>query len=108
MENINAFENFNNSIDDTYIEDDFPVKNHRSASRRKKTFFKGKKRYDLARQIGYIPDPKDEYVLRGMMRKTCAVNGNVWKGASSFKTNRGTIRRQLSANDKTNEYTMED
>ena len=103
MENVNTFENF-----DDVVEIDFPAKNHSMAIRRKKTFFKGKKRYNLARHKGFTPHPKDESVLRGMMRKTCVVNANVWKCASCFETNRGTVRRQWSANDKMNEYTMED
>ena len=107
MENIKIFENFND-VDETYVDDSFPVKNLDLAARRKKTFFKGKKRYNLARHKGFTPHPKDESVLRGMMRKTCAVNSNVWKNSSTFETNRGTVRRQWSANDKMNEYAMED
>lgn len=120
MENINTFENFDDSyvylkVPDDHIlididvcdEIDFPVKDHSSAARRKKTFVKGKKRYDLARHKGFTPYPENESVLRGMMRKTCVINADIWKSASHFKSNQGTVRRRESVNDKLNEYVME-
>ena len=107
MENIKAFENFDDVIDETYIDDDFPVKNHNSAARRKKAYFKGKRRYNLALQKGFVPDAKDRSILRGMMRKTCVINPYIWKCATCFTTNRGTVRRDWSANDKMNEYVTE-
>lgn len=98
MENINEI-----------VLEEFPIKDRSSRpGRRKKTYFKGKQRYDRARQKGFTPYPEKESVLRGMMRKTCVINANVWKGDSRFDTDRGTVRRQRGANDKLNDYAMED
>ena len=62
----------NDDISETI--ESFPVKDRTSkSSRRKKTYFKGKKRYDRVYQKGFTPCPNTESVIRGMMRKTSVV-----------------------------------
>lgn len=99
--------NFNDILDEIYVDEEFPVKTHDSATRRKKTYFKAKKRYDMVRQKDCLPHKKKDAVLHGMMRKTCVAKDNALAIISSFKSDRGTVRRQWSANDKMNDYVME-
>ena len=121
MKNINTFENFDNAYNyvkvpddrividfDIPVEDDFPVKNHSSAARRRKTYLKGKHRYELLRQKDKLPPSKKDSVLRGMARKTCIFHvPKSWKIKHDLRINRSTVRRQWGADDKMNEYAME-
>lgn len=95
-------------ITSAYDSENFPVKDRsRSSARRKKAHFKGKKRFDrLSNTKGFSPY-KIEPVMQGMLRKTNAfvvINENE---TTHFGTDRNTIRRRLSANDKIMEYVME-
>lgn len=65
---------FGESNDISETIESFPVKDRTSkSSRRKKTYFKGKKRYNRVYQKGFTPFPNKESVIRGMMRKTNVV-----------------------------------
>ena len=62
---------FGENNDTSEAIESFPVKDRTSkSSRRKKTYFKGKKRYDRVYQKGFTPFPNKESVIRGMMRNT--------------------------------------
>lgn len=108
MENIETIETFGEIIDDSIFDsENFPVKDRKQASaRRKKTYFKGKKRFDMIRLKGFTPLPEAESVLRGMTRKTSIIRSDIQRG-SYFETSRSNIRRRLIANDKLAEYAME-
>ena len=80
----------------------FPVKDRETkSSRRKKTYFKGKNRYNRICQKGFVPYRNKESVIRGMMRKTnivrvyCSSDDTRQKGF-----NHSVIRRLDSADDK--------
>lgn len=92
----------------TYDSENFPTKNRsRSAARRKKTYFKGKKRFDRLSNAKGFTAYKKEPVMQGMLRKTNAfvvINDNE---TTHFGTDRNTVRRRLSVNDKIMEYAME-
>lgn len=91
-----------------YDSENFPTKDRsRSSARRKKTYFKGKKRFDRLSNTKGFTAYKKEPVMQGMLRKTNAfvvVNENE---TTHFGTDRNTIRRRLSANDKMAEFAME-
>ena len=100
--------NFNDILDEIYVDDEFPVKTHDSATRRKKTYLKGKHRYELLRQKNQLPPRKKDSVLRGMTRKTYIANScKDWLISYGFRKHHNTVRREWSANDKMNEYAME-
>lgn len=96
-----------------YDSENFPVKDrNRASSRRKKTYFKGKKRAETlyAKTKNWTKYPKrNEAVLRGVLRDTTSVikvyteNG----GTRQKGFNRSAARRQLTANDKMAEFAME-
>lgn len=101
MENIETIEFIDDSI---YDSENFPVKDRKQASaRRKKTYFKGKKRFNMIRLKGFTPLPEAESVLRGMTRKTSIIRSDIQRG-SYFETSRSNIRRRLITNDKLAEY----
>ena len=105
MENIETIEFIDDSIFDS---ENFPVKDRsKAAARRKKTYFKGKRRFDKVYPNGFWPNPKAEPIIRGMLRKTYVIKPFHEKDTTRFGTNRGTIRRQEIANDKLAEYAME-
>lgn len=61
---------FGDETDICEMTESFPMKDRESKSaRRKKTYFKGKNRYDRVCQKGFTPFPNKESVIRGMMRK---------------------------------------
>lgn len=94
--------------DTVYNSENFPTKDRKHASdRRKKSYFKGKKRFDRLSNTKGFSVHKKEPVMRGMLRKTNAfeiVNEN---DITHFGTDRNTLRRQQSVNEKLLEYTME-
>lgn len=108
MENFETIETFDEIIDDSiYDSENFPVKDRKQASaRRKKTYFKGKKRFDMIRLKGFTPLPEQESVLRGMTRKTSIIRSDIQRG-SYFEGTRSNIRRQETSNDKLLEFVME-
>lgn len=119
MENY-AMTNFEEMVADemfpetnsAYDSENFPVKDRvRASSRRKKTYFKGKKRVDTlyAKTKNWTKYPKrNEAVVRGVLRDTTSVvkayteNG----GTRQKGFNRSAIRRQLNAKDKMTDYAM--
>ena len=111
MENIESIETFDKIIDDSIFDsENFPVKDRKRAStRRKKSYFKGKWRFDRLYQKGFTPFYKYEPTLRGMMRKTNIIR---WyspnDGTRQKGFNHSDIRRLITANDKLAEYVMED
>ena len=84
----------------------FPTKNRTKASvRRKKTYFKGKNRYDRICRKGFVPYRNKESVIRGMFRKTNVVRVYCSSGDTRQKGfNHSNIRRPCSAFDKMTEY----
>lgn len=94
----------NDDISETI--ESFPVKDRTSkSSRRKKTYFKGKKRYDRVYQKGFTPFPEKESVIRGMMRKTnvirvyCSSDNTRQKGFNHSNT-----RRDLNSSELIKDY----
>ena len=104
---VNKFgESVFGETDTTEEPESFPTKNRTKASvRRKKTYFKGKKRYDRVCRKGFVPYRNKESVIRGMFRKTnvvrvyCSSDNTRQKGF-----NRSNIRRLSSAFDRMSEY----
>lgn len=91
-----------------YDSENFPTKDRgRPAARRKKTYFKGKKRFDMIHQKGFTPLPEQESVLRGMTRKISVIRNDIVGRGSYFETSRANIRRQETSNDKLAEFAME-
>lgn len=115
MENY-AMTNFEEMVADemfpetnnAYDSENFPTKDRsRSSARRKKTYYKGKKRFERLSNTKGFTTYKKEPVMQGMLRKTNAfvvVNEN---DTTHFRTDRNTVRRQLIANDKMMEFAME-
>lgn len=115
MENY-AMTNFEEMVADemfpetnsTFDSENFPVKDRKHASsRRKKTYFKGKKRFDMIHLKGFIPLPEQESVLRGMTRKTSIIRNAIVGRGSYFETSRSNIRRQETSDAKLMEFAME-
>lgn len=108
FEEMVADEMFPENNNNTYDSENFPTKDRsRSAARRKKSYFKGKKRFDRLSNTKGFTAYKKEPVMQGILRKTNAfvvVNENE---ITHFGTDRNTIRRQLSAKDKMIEFAME-
>ena len=84
----------------------FPVKDRTSkSSRRKKTYFKGKKRYDRAYQKGFTPYRNKESIIHGMMRKTNVVR--VYCSSDSTRQkgfNHSNTRRDLNSSELIKDY----
>lgn len=109
MENIKTIENIDDSI---YESENFPVKDRKRASaRRKKAFLKSKRRFDLVKNDifqGCQVLPKSEQITKGMLRKTNIMKldkrRSLW-GESRYdhKTN----ERLATADDKLTEFVME-
>ena len=100
---------FGDETDICEVTESFPVKDRYSKSaRRKKTYFKGKKRYDRVYQKGFTPFPNKESVIRGMMRKTnvirvyCSSDNTRQKGF-----NHSIIRSLNSVDNKMLDYYKE-
>lgn len=94
-EDDNTFEGF----------DEFPTKNHRNVTRRKKTFFKSKHRFDILHSLGLEPRSKQKPKIRGFLRKTNVLNHEC---GTPYVTSMSNIRRLASANNKLSEYFMEE
>lgn len=108
MENINTIETFDETIDESVFDQEaFPIKNRSHASRRKKTYFKGKRRFETVYKKGFTPFPEKESIIRGMLRKTNVIKVFHEHDATRFGTNPGTVRRRSIADDKMAEYAME-
>lgn len=94
----------NDDISETI--ESFPVKDRTSkSSRRKKTYFKGKKRYDRVYQKGFTPYRNKESIIRGMMRKTSVVR--VYSPNDSTRQkgfNHSNTRRDLNSNELIKDY----
>lgn len=110
-EAINLYDEsvFGDETDICEVTESFPVKDRTSkSSRRKKTYFKGKKRYDRVYQKGFTPFPNKESVIRGMMRKTnvirvyCSSDNTRQKGF-----NHSVIRSLNSVDNKMSDYCKE-
>lgn len=108
MENINEI-----------VLEEFPIKDRSSRpGRRKKTYFKGKQRYELCKHNldhGRMVLPKSESVTKGMLRKTNVMKRSLktafWNEGYLKGTNRrnhNTNKRLTDSNDKMNDYAMED
>ena len=100
---------FGDETDICEVTESFPIKDRESKSaRRKKTYFKGKKRYDRVYQKGFTPFPNKESVVRGMMRKTnvvrvyCSSDNTRQKGF-----NHSIIRSLNSVDNKMSDYCKE-
>ena len=100
---------FGESNDISETIESFPVKDRTSkSSRRKKTYFKGKKRYDRVYQKGFTPFPEKESVIRGMMRKTNVIR--VYRSSDSTRQkgfNHSIIRSLDSVDNKMLDYYKE-
>lgn len=109
MENFETIETFDEIIDDSiYDSENFPIKDRaHTSSHRKKTYFKGKKRFNMIHLKGFIPLPEQESVLRGMTRKTSVIRSDIVGRGSYFETSRSNIRRQETASSKMTEFAME-
>lgn len=107
MKNIETIETFENTVDDSIFDsENFPIKDRSSnPARRKKAYFKSKKRFDALADHGITFKPEWTQMLHGFARKNSILMKDNATTAS-FKTNRGTVRRLLSADDKIAEYTM--
>lgn len=115
MENY-AMTNFEEMVADemfpetnnAYDSENFPTKDRsRSSARRKKTYFKGKKRFNMIHLKGFTPLPEQESVLRGMTRKTSIIRSDIVGRGSYFETSRSNIRRQETSDAKLTEFAME-
>lgn len=86
--------------------ENFPIKDRISkSSRRKKTYFKGKKRYDRIYQKGFTPYRNKESIIRGMMRKTNVVRMYSPNDSTRQKGfNHSNTRRDLNASELIKDY----
>ena len=92
----------NNDISETI--ESFPVKNRTSKpARRKKTYFKGKKRYDRVYQKGFTPFPEKENRIKGMLRSTNVITAN-YNPNSYYETDISAVRRDLNASELIKDY----
>lgn len=89
--------------------ENFPVKDRKQASaRRKKTYFKGKKRFDRLCDFGYEPLIGKTKVIRGMLKETNVIRPTFERNSEVYRfKNRSTVRRLNVANSKLAEYVME-
>ena len=94
----------NDDISETI--ESFPVKDRTSkSSRRKKTYFKGKKRYDRVYQKGFTPYRNKESIIRGMMRKTNVVRVYCSSDRTRLKGfNHSNTRRDLNSSQLIKDY----
>lgn len=110
MENIETIETFDEIIDDSIFDsENFPVKDRKQASaRRKKTYFKGKKRFDRLCDFGFEPLIGDTKVIRGMLKETNVIRPTFERNSEVYRfKNRSTVRRLNVSNDKMAEYSRE-
>lgn len=111
MENFETIETFDEINNDAiYDSENFPVKDRKHASsRRKKTYFRGKKRFDRLCNFGLEPLFRNHQVIRGMLRKTNIVCPTLERNSDIYHfNNRGTVRRLDTVNDKLAEFGSED
>lgn len=107
FEEIVADEMFPEIMDDSIFDsENFPVKDRKQASaRRKKTYFKGKKRFDRLCDFGFEPLIRNTKVIHGMLRETNVIRATLDRNSEVYRfKNRSTIRRLNVANDKLAEY----
>lgn len=91
---------FGENDDISEIIESFPVKDRASkSSRRKKTYFKGKNRYDRVYQKGFTPYRNKESIIRGMMRKTNVVRVYCSSDSTRQKGFNHSIIRSLDSTD---------
>lgn len=92
----------NDDISETI--ESFPVKDRTSkSSRRKKTYFKGKKRYDRVYQKGFTPFPEKENRIKGMLRNTNVITAN-YNPDPYYETDISAVRRDLDASELIKDY----
>lgn len=92
----------NNDISETI--ESFPVKDRTSkSSRRKKTYFKGKKRYDRVYQKGFTPFPEKENRIKGMLRSTNVITAN-YNPDPFREADISAVRRDLNASELIKDY----
>ena len=92
----------NDDISETI--ESFPVKDRTSkSSRRKKTYFKGKKRYDRVYQKGFTPFPEKENRIKGMLRSTNVITAN-YNPDPYCEIDISAVRRDLDASELIKDY----
>lgn len=90
---------FGDETDICEVAESFPVKDRGSKStRRKKTYFKGKKRYDRVCQKGFTPFPEKENRIKGMLRSTNVITAN-YNPDPYYETDISAARRDLNASE---------
>lgn len=97
----NSIDELNDIFEDTFVDENFPEKDRSRSYRRKKTYFKGRKRYNRIYQKGFTPFSNTESIIKGMMRKTNIIR--VYSPNDPTRQrgfNRGNLRRIDSANYK--------
>lgn len=97
----NSIDELNDIFEDTFVDENFPEKDRSRSYRRKKTYFKGRKRYNRIYQKGFTPFSNTESIIKGMMRKTNIVR--VYSPNDPTRQrgfNRSNLRRIDSANYK--------
>ena len=102
--NIETIEIIDDSIFDS---ENFPVKNRSHAARRKKTYAKGKHRFETLRSFGFDPIPEWKPVICGILRNTNLVVPVHDPIGTPRATSISNVRRLASANDKLSGYFME-
>lgn len=97
-------------LDENVIDtEEYLAKDRSRADKRKKTFMKGKNRFNRVRQKGFTPPRSKESVIRGMFRKTnvvrvyCSSDNTRQKGF-----NHSAIRRKNKSDYAINDYYKED
>lgn len=95
---------FGDETDICEVTESFPVKDRYSKSaRRKKTYFKGKKRYDRIYQKGFTPFPEKENRIKGMLRSTNVITAN-YNPDPFHETDISAVRRDLDASELIKDY----
>ena len=103
---IETTEMFDENIIDA---EEYLAKDRSRADKRKKTFMKGKNRFNRVCQKGFTPPRSKESVIRGMFRKTnvvrvyCSSDDTRQKGF-----NHSAIRRKNKSDYAINDYYKED
>lgn len=94
---------------DIYESENFPTKDRsKSATRRKKTYFKGKKRFDRLCDFALEPLFRNPRLIGGMLRKTNIIRPTLERNSGVYRFNdRCTVRRLDAANNKLTEFGFE-
>lgn len=106
IDNVEIFDEVDNAVTDS---ENFPAKDRgRTAARRKKDYFKGKRRYERICDVGWEPD--NPRILRGKLKKTHVIRPTIWRNSDTYRfdTKRSTIRRSNEVDNKLMDYELED